>query len=104
MQSRVDYFEDESPILDKEVLKLYKLRKLITKAWAPMGIQKPEAIDIFVWMIGEDADKVNFKEWPLRIQENTGIQFRMEEPLIQIFRKVAIEWRRRKPMLIITPS
>lgn len=95
--------EGDAPILDVEVLRLYKMRRLLSKAWMPMGISKEEAVDIFIWMIGDDADKIHLSQWPNRIRENTGVSFNEKTPLITIFQEVAKRWRKKRPMLIVTP-
>ena len=92
--------ENEAPYLDVEVLKLYKLRKILSRAWMPMGISKEQAVDILIWAIGEDVTQLHFSFWPERIMQNTGIKFNPKEhTMLSVFRKVAEEWRKRKPMI-----
>ena len=81
----------------KEVLKLYKLRKLISIAWLPLGIGRDEAADILLWAVGEDVKHLNFNLWPQRIMENTGIMFNpTQDTIINVLQRVAKEWQKKK--------
>ena len=83
--------------LPDEILKLYRLRGLISRAWMPMGINKNEGADILIWAIGEDVAKLNFSLWPERIMENVGITFDPKvDKVIDIMRKVAKVWQSKK--------
>lgn len=81
----------------KEVLKLMKLRKILSKAWIPMGISTEEAVDILFWCIGQDVTTLHISEWPKRIMIKTNVKFDPETTtLINVFRAVAKEWQSRK--------
>lgn len=86
--------------LDIEVLKLWKLRKILSKAWIPMGISKDEACDILIWAVGSDVKNLHFSHWPQRIMDNTGIRFDPKKhTMLSVFRMVARKWREEKPMV-----
>ncbi|KKU09825.1 MAG: hypothetical protein UX14_C0035G0005 [Parcubacteria group bacterium GW2011_GWF1_45_5] len=79
------------------VLKFYKLRTIITKAWRPLGIGRDEAADILIWAIGDDVKRTPFDQWPERIMDNTGIKFDpRQSKVLDVLRTVAKEWQRRK--------
>lgn len=81
----------------KAVNQFYKLRMIISKAWIPIGISRDEGSDILIWAIGKDVKTLDFKCWPERIMQNTGITFDpKEETIINILRRVAQLWQNRK--------
>ena len=83
--------------LPQEVLKMFKLRRLIAKAWLPMGIDREEGADILIWAVGEDVHKLNFSLWPERIMENVGIKIEAKtDKVIDIMRRVAKVWQSKK--------
>lgn len=83
--------------LPQEILKLYKLRMIISRAWIPMGIDRNEGADILLWAIGEDVAKLHLSHWPERIMENTGLVFNPKvDKVIDIMRKVAKVWQSKK--------
>ncbi len=83
-----------------EVTKLFKLRRIMSRAWIPMGISREEAVDILLWAVGEDVYNLHISKWPQRIMERTGIKFDVEKtPLIQIFRAVGKKWKDQKPLI-----
>ena len=86
--------------LPREVLKLWKLRSILSKAWLPMGIGKEEAVDILLWCIGEDVTTLHISEWAHRIMIKTNVKFDPKtDTLIDIFRAVAREWQSKKKLL-----
>lgn len=87
--------------LPKEVLQLWKLRSIISKAWIPMGISKEEAVDILIWAIGEDVTTLHIREWPIRIMINTGVKFDIKViPMMDVMRAVAKVWQRNKKFIL----
>lgn len=86
--------------LPREVLKLWKLRSIISKAWIPMGISKEEAVDILLWAIGDDVKTLHITKWPERIMIKTNIKFDPKTvPILDVMRAVAREWQRKKKFL-----
>ena len=87
--------------LPKEVLKLWKLRSIISKAWIPMGISKEEAVDVLLWCIGEDVTTLHISEWPIRIMIKTGVKFDVKTtPMIDVMRAVAKVWQSKKKFIL----
>ena len=87
--------------LPKEVLKLWKLRSIISKAWIPMGISKEEAVDILIWAVGEDVTTLHISLWPSRIMIKTGVKFDIKTtPMIDVMRAVAKKWQSRKKFIL----
>ena len=96
------FAETDGLDVPQEVLKLYKLRKIISKAWIPLGISRDEAVDCLLWAVGEDVAQLNFGLWPERIMDRTGIKFDpAKTPVYQIFQMVGKKWIKEKPLLII---
>ena len=86
-----------APELPQEVLKMYKFRMIISKAWLPMGITREEAVDILCWAVGEDVTRLHFSHWPERIMENTGVQFNPAvDKVIDVMRRVGKVWQGKK--------
>ncbi len=83
--------------LPHEILKLYRLRRLISKAWIPLGISREEGADILIWAVGEDVAHLNFLLWPERIKENVGLTFDIKQAkIIDVLRLVAGVWQKKK--------
>ncbi len=90
---------EDVPYFDKEILKLYRLRWILSRAWQPLCISKDEAVDILLWAVGKDVAQLHFSLWPERIRERTGVKFKNDEPLLKIFQKVAVQWKKTHPLV-----
>ena len=87
--------------LSDEIRRLIKLRRLLSKAWIPMGIEKEEAIDILQWAIDDEPYKIHIADWAERISERTGVKVDpKKDTILKTLIKVALEWQRRKKIII----
>lgn len=83
----------------QSIEKMAKLRRIITKAWLPLGISKAEACDCLEWAIGRDVLDLPFRAWTERIQERTGVRCNKVSSVFKVFRQVGLQWKREKPMI-----
>ncbi len=84
----------------REATQLFKLRRIMSKAWIPMGISREEAVDILLWAVGEDVYTLHITKWPARIMDRTGIKFDPAiTPLIKLFRVIGKKWKDQKPLI-----
>ena len=91
--------------LDREVLKLHKLRKIFSKAWLPMGISADEGCDILQWAVADEPYKIHISKWPELIMQRTGVMFDPKHhTMVSILREVALAWRKRKKIIFYPTS
>lgn len=87
--------------LPEIALKQWKLRKLISKAWIPLGISRDEAADILLWAIGPDATTLPPEKWPERFRQRLSIKSDEKTSVIKLLREVARLWQKKKSLIFM---